>query len=126
MLADLAVVTRVREQGRVGPGEPLRVSATVHNLGARRWPAFTSVAHHRVALELRWLGARGVPSRTETIVFPRDIAPAEELTMSVPVRAPRAPGTYQLVATVVQEGVGTLTPDGAGRAVVQVTPQSAS
>ena len=46
--------------------------------------------------------------------------------MSVPVRAPRAPGTYQLVATVVQEGVGTLTPDGAGRAVVQVTPQSAS
>jgi len=117
---------RIATSPSVGPGEPLRVSATVHNLGARRWPAFTSVAHHRVALELRWLGARGVPSRTETIVFPRDIAPAEELTMSVPVRAPRAPGTYQLVATVVQEGVGTLTPDGAGRAVVQVTPQSAS
>ena len=82
-----------------------------------------------MALELRWLGARGVPSWTETIVLPRDIAPAEELTMSVPVRAPRAPGMYQLVATVVQEGVGALTPDGAdsaGRAVVQVTPPAAS
>ncbi|HET8568895.1 MAG TPA: S8 family serine peptidase [Candidatus Limnocylindria bacterium] len=85
-------------------GATTTVDVTLANSGGRTWLA---AGPNPVRLSYHWLDARGA-----TLVWdgprtplPRDVAPGEQVTVSLGVAPPAALGTYVLRIDLVQEGV---------------------
>ena len=97
---------------------------SIRNQGTAAWPA-----GDRFAVASHWLGHDGEPvvwdgARTP---LPRAVAPGEELTLEVAVRAPQQPGRYRLQWDMVHEGVAWFSerdpsPDPARTVLVVASP----
>ena len=101
----------------------LRIPVTVTNRGDAPWSAIGyEIGVYRVALSYRWLdeaGQRVIPEGGRTFL-PGSVRPGESARVTAEVRTPSDPGRYQLVLTLVQEGVAWFDDRDGGAAVVPV------
>jgi len=108
------------------PDKDYTVSVTLKNTGNQHWPAkgVGANAANQVSVSYHWLPETGVvPVVAEGVrsPFPHDIAPGETVTLSdVHVVAPKAPGSYRLQVTLVQEMVSWFEGQGARTIMVPV------
>jgi 4-amino-4-deoxy-L-arabinose transferase-like glycosyltransferase len=102
----------------------LRIPVTVTNLGSSPWSALGfEIGVYRVNLSYRWLDEAGQPvvAEGDRTLLPGAVRPGESVRVTAEVRTPSDPGRYQLVLTLVQEGVTWFDAAGGGAAVVPVT-----
>jgi len=102
---------------------------TVQNLGDRPWPGFDPVRDGLVGVGYRWRRDDGDTTPGSLITrLGRDLAPGESMRLPFGVVAPQAPGRYELVVTLRQDG-GPWFDEAAGvaaRSRVEVRPWPAS
>lgn len=92
------------------PGEELRLPVRITNRSDGLWSAAgiaMAAGSHRVAASYRWFDAQGrvVVENGDRSLLPGDLRPGESVRMVVRARAPEAPGSYELLLTLVQENV---------------------
>jgi hypothetical protein len=96
-------------------GRPASLRVVVRNDGPAHWQARERDGEpYQISLGNHWLDASGRvlfndDGRTQ---LPRDIAPGEELEMTLHVNAPNTPGDYLLELDMLQEGVSWFGPKG--------------
>ena len=113
---------------RLAAGAAATLRVTVRNAGDGIWlhpgaadPGRAS-GHGAVRLSSRWLDAAGNPL-TEYLLrvdLPHSVAAGTAARLEAPVRAPDAPGDYQLQLDLVQESVTWFEHQGAATLVVPV------
>jgi hypothetical protein len=90
-------------------GERTILRLRVRNLGGATWPARgDSRGMYQVNVGDRWLdpgGERVVNDLDGRTALAEDLRPGAEVTMQLPVTAPRAPGAYVLEIDMIHEGV---------------------
>jgi SpoIID/LytB domain protein len=87
------------------PGGEINVDVHVKNSGLAAWPAGGA---NPVRLGYHWfdMDSRAVVWDGMRTLLPHDVAPGEEVTLTVDMRAPDADGAYALSWDMVQEGKG--------------------
>jgi hypothetical protein len=92
---------------RAGERAVLRVR--VRNLGGATWPAHGDArGMYQVNVGNRWLDAAGervVNDLDGRTALAEDLRPGADVTLQLPVTAPRAPGEYVLELDMIHEGV---------------------
>jgi hypothetical protein len=85
-------------------GAPLKVLLKVKNTSNFPWSQGDYQPTH---LSYRWLNVQGkrIVAEGSRIKLPVDLPPGESAALTAIVETPRKPGKYQLVLTMVQEGV---------------------
>jgi peptidoglycan hydrolase-like amidase len=89
----------------VVPGAELNITVPVKNTGLRTWPAH---GEHQVYLSYHWfdMGSQPVVWDGARTLLPRDVAPGDEVAVTVDMRFPQAEGAYALAWDMVRDGVG--------------------
>ncbi|MEP6911797.1 MAG: NBR1-Ig-like domain-containing protein [bacterium] len=106
-------------------GGTASVKAKVKNMGTVAWPAPVSGAKYRVALGDHWLDKSG-----KTVVIddgrtdlPHDIKPGEDVELTLPINAPKAPGDYILQLDMVHEGLSWFAAHGSQTVKINIIVQ---
>ena len=86
------------------PGGEILIDVALRNTGLQVWPAGGA---NPVRLGYHWLDGTPVPVVWDGArgLLPHDVRPGEDVTVTLPVRAPRAEGTFILAWDMVQDGV---------------------
>jgi ubiquinone/menaquinone biosynthesis C-methylase UbiE len=110
-LPDVAFRAEIRAEGAATAtaGAVLPLTVRVRNVSAAAWPSrVLSTSVHPLRLGSRWRAAAGDHADRDDarVVIERDLEPGDETTLALAVTAPTAPGDYDLVLDLVQEGVG--------------------
>ncbi len=109
---------------QVAPGEEFLAAARLRNSSDHGWP---HPGPARVRLSYRWLaGGLEVATPSERTDLPAPVAPGQDFASWVLVRAPRAPGSYQLEIDPLFENVAWFSsrdPDATCRVDVEVAPR---
>jgi len=96
-------------------GGPASLRVFVRNEGPALWRARERDGEpYQLSLGNRWLDAAGrvLVNDDGRARLPRDLAPGEEVELSLQVNAPNAPGQYLLELDMLQEGVSWFGPRG--------------
>lgn len=104
-------------------GEVLEIPVSLTNSGSDPWSAAgIGQGTYRVAVSYRWLDERGAPVvvEGERSLLPDDVPPGGSAELVARVPAPAAPGSYQLVLTLVQESVAWFDQVGGGAVTLPV------
>jgi hypothetical protein len=104
-----AEITAADAPARMRAGERAQLRFRVRNAGGFAWPA-RGDAHgmYQVNLGDRWLDpadGRVVNDLDGRTVLARDLPPGEEVELTLPVKAPAAPGDYVLEIDMIHEAV---------------------
>jgi methionine-rich copper-binding protein CopC len=89
VVADLLGESHPLPNTRVGPGEPLPVSWTLFNRGTCAWDSAVSLRFRQAS------GSRMSDPSLSTLPLGEAVPPTEAHTFHVPMRAPRADGSYR-------------------------------
>jgi hypothetical protein len=97
----------VRDVARA-PGEVFAIQADVTNTAATTWLAEGRHGRGAVKLGAHLLSAAGEPLEQDygRGALPRDVLLGERVALSMPLRAPSAPGEYLVRLDMVNEGIG--------------------
>ncbi|MBV8859702.1 MAG: hypothetical protein JOZ02_22405 [Acidobacteria bacterium] len=90
------------------PGERAVLNLRVRNLGPVAWPALGERGMYQVNAGDRWLdreGKRVVNDLDGRTALAADVPPGGEVSLQLPVTAPREPGDYVLEIDMIHEGV---------------------
>lgn len=93
---------------RLRPGERAELKLRVRNLGPVAWPASGERGKYQVNAGDRWLDpstGRVVNDLDGRTALDADLAPGGEVLMTLPVKAPAAPGDYVLEIDMIHEAV---------------------
>jgi peptidoglycan hydrolase-like amidase len=94
---------RTTSPASIVPGGEVNIEVRVKNAGLEVWPAG---GENPIRLGYHWfdMSSRAVVWDGARTLLPRDVAPGEELTLTVDMRAPQSEGAYALSWDMVQEG----------------------
>jgi hypothetical protein len=108
-------------------GDTAVARITITNLGRSPWPDLRSASPAKadgsfaVRLSSRWLyGGRPVSDYALRADLPAPLDPFRTVTLRLPLRAPAAPGDYEVQFDLVEELVSWFGSRGAARLVVPV------
>lgn len=123
--AEVTVLGQVPRTAR--PGETLRIPVRVTNRSDGFWSATGDPMRSgalRVTASYHWYsGPQVLEVEGERSLLPGDVRPGESMSLIVRVKAPVQPGPYDLVITLVHEGVAWFdlaTGSGTGRIPIEI------
>jgi hypothetical protein len=107
---------------RISPGEPLRGTAVLTNVGSKPWQANVAGGIGQVSLGLQVLDAGGrlVDRDFHRVPLPRSLAPGEQAAITFECRLAQPPGRWQIKFDLVAEGVTWFETAGSGTVVRDV------
>jgi len=105
--AYMAQLTPVNPPKTLKAGESAAITVKVKNTGNGTWPALGQGPKYKVDLANHWLDKKGaeVIGDDGRQALPRDLKPGEEVEMVLRVKAPKAPGEYDIELDMVHEDV---------------------
>jgi len=105
--AYMAQLTPVNPPKTLKAGEQAAITVKVKNTGNGTWPALGQGPKYKVDLANHWLDKKGaeVIGDDGRQALPRDLKPGEEVEMVLRVKAPKAPGEYDIELDMVHEDV---------------------